>query len=109
MARGMPLGLMPGMSYEEKEFVPRWETTSSSTVMGLVEAHDPEGEMFGFPRLRKLIMSQSAGSGKELVDFLLAELTHFTGTDSSRRTTSPWSPWRDPRPEEISRPRNRMR
>src|SRR5918996_5787649 len=52
MARGMPLGLMPGMSYEEKEI----ELDVGEGVFfysdGLVEAHDPKGEMFGFPRLR---------------------------------------------------------
>jgi serine phosphatase RsbU (regulator of sigma subunit) len=42
-ARGMPLGLIPRMSYQEKE------TTLYSD--GLVEAH-PKGEMFGVPRLR---------------------------------------------------------
>jgi serine phosphatase RsbU (regulator of sigma subunit) len=40
----MPFGLIPRMSYQEKE------TTLYSD--GLVEAHDPKGEMFGFPRLR---------------------------------------------------------
>jgi serine phosphatase RsbU (regulator of sigma subunit) len=46
---------------------------------GLVEAHDPGGEMFGFPRLRRLIAAHGAGSGDKLVDFLLAELARFTG------------------------------
>src|SRR5215210_7375631 len=50
-ARGMPLGLMPGMGYEEKEII----LGASEAVLfysdGLVEAHDPEREMFGFPRL----------------------------------------------------------
>ena len=54
-ARGMPLGLMPGMGYEEKEI----ELDVGEGVFfysdGLVEAHDPKGEMFGFPRLRALI------------------------------------------------------
>src|SRR5918999_1292203 len=54
-ARGMPLGLMPGMSYEEKEI----ELDVGEGVFfysdGLVEAHDPKGEMFGFPRLRALV------------------------------------------------------
>jgi serine phosphatase RsbU (regulator of sigma subunit) len=54
-ARGMPLGLMPGMSYEEKEI----ELDAGEGVLfytdGLVEAHDPKGVMFGFPRLRALI------------------------------------------------------
>jgi serine phosphatase RsbU (regulator of sigma subunit) len=44
---------------------------------GLVEAHDPKGEMFGFPRLRALI----AGGGEEgaLGDFLMRELYSFVG------------------------------
>jgi serine phosphatase RsbU (regulator of sigma subunit)/CHASE1-domain containing sensor protein/anti-sigma regulatory factor (Ser/Thr protein kinase) len=83
-ARGMPLGLMPGMPYEEKESVLAAGDDLLFYSDGLVEAHDPEGEMFGSPRLRKLIMAQSAGSGEELVDFLLAELTRFTGTDSEQ-------------------------
>jgi anti-sigma regulatory factor (Ser/Thr protein kinase) len=84
MARGMPLGLMPGMPYEEKESVLEAGDDLLFYSDGLVEAHDPEGEMFGFPRLRKLIMSQGAGGGKMLVDFLLAELARFTGTDSEQ-------------------------
>ena len=83
-ARGMPLGLMPGMPYEEKEAVLAAGDDLVFYSDGLVEAHDPEGEMFGFPRLRKLIMAQSAGSGEELVDFLLAELARFTGPDSEQ-------------------------
>jgi predicted ester cyclase len=54
-ARGMPLGLMPGMRYEEKEI----KLDVGEGVLfysdGLVEAHDPKGEMFGFPRLRELV------------------------------------------------------
>ncbi|HSK82572.1 MAG TPA: SpoIIE family protein phosphatase [Rubrobacter sp.] len=54
-ARGMPLGLMSSMGYEEMELV----LEASESVLfysdGLVEAHDPEGEMFGFPRLRALV------------------------------------------------------
>jgi serine phosphatase RsbU (regulator of sigma subunit) len=48
-ARGMPLGLMPGMSYEEKEIVLKGGEAALLYSDGLVEAHDPHGEMFGFP------------------------------------------------------------
>jgi serine phosphatase RsbU (regulator of sigma subunit) len=76
-ARGMPLGLMPQMSYEEKEIV----LDAGETVLfysdGLVEAHDPEGEMFGFPRLRALIGEH--GEEGSLGDLLLEELYSFVG------------------------------
>ncbi|MDQ3891345.1 MAG: serine/threonine-protein phosphatase, partial [Actinomycetota bacterium] len=43
-ARGMPLGLMAGMSYEEKEIVLEAGDSALFYSDGLVEAHDPKGE-----------------------------------------------------------------
>jgi serine phosphatase RsbU (regulator of sigma subunit)/predicted ester cyclase len=76
-ARGMPLGLMPGMGYEQKEIVLEEGEAALFYSDGLVEAHDPEGEMFGFPRLRALI----AEHGKEgsLGELLMEELYSFVG------------------------------
>src|SRR5215213_2312706 len=48
-ARGMPLGLMAEMSYEEKEIEVDYGESVLFYTDGLVEAHDPKGEMFGFP------------------------------------------------------------
>jgi serine phosphatase RsbU (regulator of sigma subunit)/predicted ester cyclase len=76
-ARGMPLGLMPGMSYEEKEIVLDAGETALFYSDGLVEAHDREGEMFGFPRLRALIAEH--GKERSLGEFLLEELYTFVG------------------------------
>jgi serine phosphatase RsbU (regulator of sigma subunit)/ketosteroid isomerase-like protein len=76
-ARGMPLGLMPGMSYEEKEIVLDAGEAALFYSDGLVEAHDPEGEMFGFPRLRALIVEH--GEERSLGDILLEELYSFVG------------------------------
>jgi serine phosphatase RsbU (regulator of sigma subunit) len=76
-ARGMPLGLMPGMSYEEKEVMLGAGEAVLFYSDGLVEAHDPEGGMFGFPRLRALI-AEHAEEGA-LVDFLMEKLHSFTG------------------------------
>jgi len=78
-ARGMPLGLMPGMSYEEKEI----ELESGESVLfysdGLVEAHDPQRRgMFGFPRLRTLVTEHGAEE-KSLGETLLEELYSFVG------------------------------
>jgi serine phosphatase RsbU (regulator of sigma subunit) len=73
-ARGMPLGLMPGMSYEEKEIELKAGEVALFYSDGLVEAHDPKGEMFGFPRLLALVAQHVEGS---LGDFLLEELYSF--------------------------------
>jgi serine phosphatase RsbU (regulator of sigma subunit) len=76
-ARGMPLGLMPGMSYEEGENYLREGDGVLFYSDGLVEARNPHREMFGFPRLRMLI----AGHNKErsLGNVLMEELCSFTG------------------------------
>jgi hypothetical protein len=44
---------------------------------GLVEAHDPKGEMFGFPRLRALVAQH--GEQESLEEALLEELYSFVG------------------------------
>jgi serine phosphatase RsbU (regulator of sigma subunit)/ketosteroid isomerase-like protein len=78
MARGMPLGLMEGMSYEEKEtFLAPAEYVLFYTD-GLVEAHNPQGEMFGTPRLRNLLSKRPEG-GRYLSAALMEELRRFTG------------------------------
>src|SRR5215218_3261179 len=46
-ARGMPLSLMPEMSYEEKETILHSGEAALLYSDGLVEAHNPKGEMFG--------------------------------------------------------------
>jgi serine phosphatase RsbU (regulator of sigma subunit)/predicted ester cyclase len=76
-ARGMPLGIMPGMSYEEGEI----SLAEGACVLfysdGLVEAHNPKGEMFGFPRLRALVAEH--GEERSLGNFLMKELYSFVG------------------------------
>src|SRR5215203_1847817 len=79
-ARGMPLGLMPGMGYEEKEILLEKGESILFYSDGLVEAHDAHREMFGFPRLQGLVGTHRSG-GSSLVSFLLSELRRFTGED----------------------------
>ena len=78
-ARGMPLGLMSGMGYEEDEIVLGEGDAALFYSDGLVEAHDHQREMFGFPRLRALVAEH--GEERSLVDLLMDELHSFTGED----------------------------
>src|ERR671912_321191 len=79
-ATGMPLGLLPGMSYEEKEIILQRGDTVLFYSDGLVEAHDPHREMFGFPRLQGLVGAHRS-DGPAMVNFLLSELARFTGEE----------------------------
>src|SRR5207253_3828533 len=76
-ARGMPLGLMEGMTYEEKELclAPGEHVLFHSD--GLAEAHNPNHEMFGFPRVKEIVASRAECA--ELIGTLLGELERFTG------------------------------
>jgi serine phosphatase RsbU (regulator of sigma subunit) len=76
-ARGMPLGLMPAMGYEQKEVVLERGDSALFYTDGLVEAHDPKGEMFGFPRLQALVAEHAEGG--PLGEFLMEELYTFVG------------------------------
>ena len=76
-ARGMPLGLMPGMSYEQKEIVLGGGDSALFYSDGLVEAHDPQRDMFGFLRLRALVREH--GKQESLEEALLEQLYSFVG------------------------------
>jgi serine phosphatase RsbU (regulator of sigma subunit)/anti-sigma regulatory factor (Ser/Thr protein kinase) len=76
-ATGMPLGLMPGTRYDEYEAALAPGESLLFYSDGLVEAHNPRREMFGFPRLQTLLAEHS--NGTPLIDFVLGELQSFTG------------------------------
>jgi len=76
-ARGMPLGLLPGMAYEEKEMI---LATGDGVLLhsdGIVEAHAPDREMYGFPRLKETV--GDGPCGQALIDLVLADVDAFTG------------------------------
>ncbi|MGH2826990.1 MAG: PP2C family protein-serine/threonine phosphatase [Actinomycetota bacterium] len=78
-ATGMPLGLMPGTNYELKDSEIRPGTRMLLHSDGLAEAHNSESEMFGFPRVAKVM--ENTPRNDDLIEALLAELDRFTGPD----------------------------
>jgi serine phosphatase RsbU (regulator of sigma subunit) len=66
------------MSYEEKQTVLNVGEAALFYSDGLVEAHDPEREMFGFPRLRALVAKHGDEEGA-LGELLMEELHFFVG------------------------------
>jgi serine phosphatase RsbU (regulator of sigma subunit) len=76
-ATGMPLGMMPDTRYDEQEV----KLSPGESLLfysdGLVEAHNLSHEMFGFPRLQKLLAEQVDEAS--LIDVVLGEFKRFTG------------------------------
>ena len=81
-ARGMPLGLMPGMHYEEKETTLEPGDSVLLHSDGVVESHAPDRDMFGFPRLKETV--GASPGGQELIDRVLADLAAFTGPEAEQ-------------------------
>ena len=71
------MGLMLGMRYEQKEMVLEADEIALFYSDELVESHNPYGEIFGFPRLRRLLAEH--GEEASLGNLLQAELHPFTG------------------------------
>lgn len=78
-ARGMPLGLMPDENYLEQEVVLEGDDYVLFYTDGLVEAHNGQQEMFGSPRLKRIMQEHSQPDG--LIRSLLHELQTFTGPE----------------------------
>ena len=76
-ATGMPLGLMPGMHYEERETTLAPGDSVLFYSDGLVEAHNPDRDMFGFPRLAALMGDWT--DSVPLIERMLGQLAAFTG------------------------------
>ena len=76
-ATGMPLGLLPEMTYDEHEALLEPGEIILIYSDGLVAAHNPQGEMFSFPRLRTL--AGGLGSGADLIEQLRGALADFVG------------------------------
>jgi len=76
-ATGMPLGLLPGMEYEEVEAQLLNGDCLLLSSDGLVEAHNPNREMYGFERMEKIMASPT--NADEIVPNLLQSLKDFTG------------------------------
>jgi serine phosphatase RsbU (regulator of sigma subunit)/anti-sigma regulatory factor (Ser/Thr protein kinase) len=81
-ATGMPLGLLPGIEYEETEAVLEFGQVMLLHSDGVAEAHSESREMFGFPRLMDVVGSRRGGG--EVIDRVLTELGRFTPRDGEQ-------------------------
>jgi serine phosphatase RsbU (regulator of sigma subunit) len=78
-ARGMPLGLLPDMDYEETESHIGEGECVVFLSDGITEAHNPQREMYGTPRLLECLAQSSCTN--DMINSVLKDLTEFTGFD----------------------------
>ena len=78
-AQGIPLGMIPGMSYEES-----WQTCLEAGDMivvvtdGVYEWENPESEEFGLERLKETIREARDGSANEIIERLYTAVKDFS-------------------------------
>ncbi len=84
-ATGMPLGLLPGMHYEQGQARLTLDDTLLMYSDGLTESHSPDREMFGVGRLRACLSDARTAPARDqagrFIPYLLAELAAFTGPE----------------------------
>lgn len=78
-ATGMPLGLLPQMTYEEAEIQLESGDTLLLSSDGIVEAHNADREMYGFSRVKSRLAEFR--SQDDLIYFLLEDMWEFSGAD----------------------------
>jgi serine phosphatase RsbU (regulator of sigma subunit)/anti-sigma regulatory factor (Ser/Thr protein kinase) len=106
-AIGVPLGLMPGVEYQEHELVLEPGDSVLLYSDGLVEAHNESRELFGFPRLQAAVASHAEAHGGALIEALLADLAAFAGTTRDQEDDITLVVLeRDPEPGAPRRPRD---
>jgi phosphoserine phosphatase RsbU/P len=81
-AKGAPLGMLPGSQYDEQETSLDCGERIFLYSDGLVEAHSPNKEMFGDPRLKQHLTTIPSGSS--LIENLLGTLKNFIGETDER-------------------------
>jgi serine phosphatase RsbU (regulator of sigma subunit)/anti-sigma regulatory factor (Ser/Thr protein kinase) len=78
-ATGMPLGLMPGMNYEERTYLLDDGDVMVLTSDGITEAHNPDGEMYGFSRLMGRVAKKTRE--EDICSSLVGDLEAWTGPE----------------------------
>lgn len=81
-ATGMPLGLMPGMDYDDKVYELSVGDLMVLTSDGITEAHNPEGEMYGFSRLMGRVAAKPKND--DMVNSLVGDLEMWTGSEAEQ-------------------------
>src|SRR5262249_25473554 len=74
----VPLGIQPDIAYSAREVDLEPGDTVVFYTDGIVEAHNPNREMFGFDRLEALVRELSDLTPEQLIETVLAAVAVFS-------------------------------
>ncbi len=74
---GLPLGMFPGMSYEENTFQFAAEDLLALFSDGVSEAHDKDEEEWGEANLQKCLEAIKTDSAQNIINQVIAEIDRF--------------------------------
>jgi serine phosphatase RsbU (regulator of sigma subunit)/pSer/pThr/pTyr-binding forkhead associated (FHA) protein len=77
---GMPIGLLPESTYEERDLEMREGSTLLIYTDGITEPENEEEEEYGLDRLREVLRLNKQLGVAELADAIEADLAEFVGT-----------------------------
>jgi sigma-B regulation protein RsbU (phosphoserine phosphatase) len=78
-AEGFPLGLFPDVTYDELNVATEPGDAIVFVSDGILDAENPQGEMYGQERLSGLLCSRRDQSALEIADAILADVNRFQG------------------------------
>lgn len=81
-ATGMPLGLMSGMTYDEKTYRMDDGDVMVLTSDGITEAHNVDHEMYGFGRLMARVARKAKND--DMVNAIVSDLERWTGPEAEQ-------------------------
>ncbi|MCL6565655.1 MAG: SpoIIE family protein phosphatase [Acidobacteriia bacterium] len=77
---GLPVGIEPGVAYDELAFVLDPGDVLLFYSDGITEATSESGEQFGTERLRDLLLAHAAASAAEIADRIMDAVEDFAGS-----------------------------
>lgn len=77
---GLPLGMLPGMSYEEKNFQLKPGDLLALYSDGVTEAYDENEQEWGDERLCDLLRAVNNEPAQSIVNKIFEEIDRFAGT-----------------------------
>jgi sigma-B regulation protein RsbU (phosphoserine phosphatase) len=81
---GVPIGISQNSKFPTAAFQLRRSDILVAYTDGIMELQNPGGEMYGLPRLERLLVSSDGGTAQQIIERILNEVSDFAQGQSQR-------------------------